>query len=71
MSKTLKENKARQKQRWLDKKERHGRLCKDMITQMLELTEEAHVQSKRNGKITKHNWAEWMKEFVEGKSLQK
>jgi len=33
---------------------------------MLDLTEEAHISQKRNGKITKLQWADWMKEFIDG-----
>ena len=33
---------------------------------MLEITEEVHITQKRSGKITKQNWSDIMKNFVDG-----
>lgn len=33
---------------------------------MLEITEDAHIMQKKTGKITKYQWADWMKNFIDG-----
>lgn len=66
MNQTLKENKMRQKERKQIKRERGTKICKDMILSMLEITEDAHITMKKTGKLTKQNWAEMMKNFVDG-----